>query len=71
MVVALVLITIYYTQAITMPIIFSGLCAMLAHPMVKKLEKLGLSLTFASLIVVLGVTLILATIFGLIAYQSA
>ncbi|MDB4516609.1 hypothetical protein N9089_03325 [Crocinitomicaceae bacterium] len=54
-----------------MPIIFSGLCAMLAHPMVKKLEKLGLSLTFASLIVVLGVTLILATIFGLIAYQSA
>ncbi len=37
----------------------------------KKLEKLGLSLTFASLIVVLGVTLILATIFGLIAYQSA
>lgn len=54
-----------------MPIIFSGLCAMLVHPMVKKLESAGLSLTFASLIVVVGVTILLATIFGLLAYQSA
>ncbi|MFT6443378.1 MAG: putative PurR-regulated permease PerM [Crocinitomicaceae bacterium] len=71
MVAALAVITVYLTGAITMPIIFSGLCAMLVHPLVKKLESLGLNLTLSSLVAVLGVTFLLAAIFGLIAYQSA
>lgn len=70
MVCALVVVTIYYTQVVTMPIIFSALCAMLVHPLVKKLEGFGCNLTFASLIVVLGVTLLLLALLGLLVYQG-
>lgn len=71
MICALVVVTIYYTQMVTMPIILSGLCAMLVHPLVKRLENVGIGLTFASMIVVVGVSTLFFSILGLLAYQGS
>lgn len=68
---AILVVTIYHTQAISMTIIFSGLCAMLVHPLVKKLEKIGLNLVASSLIVVVVTAVVLTGLFGLIAYQGS
>ena len=60
MIAALAVITIYYCQVIIMPIVFSALCVMLVHPLVKRLESWGMNLLLASLIVVVFVTSIIA-----------
>lgn len=61
---------IYYAKLLVMPIIFSALCAMFIHPWIKQLEKLGLSLKVASLIVVLLIGLLMTSVLGLIIYEG-
>lgn len=68
---ALVAVTIYHTKAISMTIIFSGLAAMFLHPLVLKLEGVGASLPVASAIVVVGISIVLATVFGFFVYEGA
>lgn len=68
---ALLAVTIYYTQAISMTIIFSGLAAMILHPLVKRLEGVGMSLPVSSALVVFGATLVLAATFGFFGYEGS
>ncbi|WP_083261246.1 AI-2E family transporter [Crocinitomix algicola] len=67
---ALIVVTIYYSQMLIMPIIFSALCAMFIHPWVKKLESIGLPLSLASLIVVVGIGAIMSGIAILMVLQG-
>ncbi len=61
---------IHQTQIVVMPIIFSALCAMLLHPLVKRFEKMGFKLIFASLIAVLLFYIVLLGSFGYMAYKG-
>lgn len=67
---ALAVVTIYYAQVIVMPIIFSALCAMLVHPLVKRFESWGINLVFSSLFVVILVTGIIAGLFTVFLTQG-
>ena len=63
-------LAIYYSRMILMPIIFSALCAMLVHPLVKRFEKVGMNLVFASLSTVLMVTVVLGTTISLLTWEG-
>ncbi|NVK62980.1 MAG: AI-2E family transporter [Flavobacteriales bacterium] len=67
---ALLAVTIYHTKAISMTIIFSALAAMILHPLVQKLEEKGASLPLASIVVVVGISIVLASIFGFLGYEG-
>jgi len=64
------ILAIYYSRVILMPIIFSGLVAMLVHPLVKKFESIGMNLVFASLSAVLLITIVFGGIFTLITIEG-
>ena len=67
---AIVVTTIVLAKSLVMPIIFSALCAMFMHPLVKRLEKLGLSLTFSSVIVGGVISIFLFGLFTVISYEQ-
>ncbi|MEO9531081.1 MAG: AI-2E family transporter [Crocinitomicaceae bacterium] len=52
-VVSICVLLIYYAQGLIMPILFSALCAILVHPLVKRFERIGLNLVLSSLFVVM------------------
>jgi len=54
-----------------MTIIFSALAAVIVHPLVKRIENLGASLPVASGIVVVGVAILMAAVFGFFAYEGS
>lgn len=66
----LIVLLIYFTQTLMMPIIFSALAAMFLHPLVRRLERLGLGLGVSSFLVVLISGSILAILFSYMVFES-